>query len=69
MAISYRACSVVRRAVAENQDGTIQGAYATGAVSGGSGSIYVGGLMGDNGGEITQAYATVTVRGSNELVV
>ena len=49
--------------LAGSNDGTIENAYATGAVTGGSG--YVGGLVGANNGTIEDAYATGTVSGSD----
>ena len=45
--------------------GSITQAYDTGAVSGGSNSAFVGGLVGANYGAVTQAYATGAVAGGS----
>ena len=46
-------------------DGTIEDAYATGAVTGGDSAV--GGLVGDSWGTIQNAYATGAVTGSGEV--
>ncbi|MDF2097469.1 MBG domain-containing protein [Aquibaculum arenosum] len=52
--------------VGHNFSGTIENAFATGNVSGtkDSGNDYVGGLVGENSGTITNTYATGDVTGS-----
>jgi hypothetical protein len=54
--------------VGQNYGGTLTACYATGTVSGSSGSYYVGGLVGFNDyyGSISDCYSTGTVSGSND---
>jgi hypothetical protein len=52
--------------VGYNSSGSsISNCYSIGAVSGSSGSYYVGGLVGGNGGNIRNSYSTGTVSGSS----
>jgi filamentous hemagglutinin family protein len=52
-----------------NNGGTVSHSYATGAVSGGSGSSHVGGLIGNNatGAKLTNVYATGVVIGGDRV--
>ena len=45
-------------------DGMVSGSYATGAVTGDN---YVGGLVGDNSGDISNSYATGSVTGNEDV--
>ena len=47
--------------------GSIQASYATGAVTGSSGAYYVGGLVGRNGGAVTDSRATGRVSGGDQV--
>ncbi|RVU11965.1 GLUG motif-containing protein, partial [Methylobacterium oryzihabitans] len=66
---SISGASRVGGLVGNNDGGTVSQSYATGAVTGGTDSTYVGGLVGRSliGGTVSQSYATGPVSGSNDV--
>ena len=48
-----------------NSSGSVTQTYATGSVTGGAGSSYIGGLVGDNLGRIAESYASGLVSAPN----
>jgi filamentous hemagglutinin family protein len=54
-------------ALAGENNGSITGSYATGAVTSSGAATDTGGLVGYNSGSITQSYATGTVTGQNQV--